>query len=106
TASSTAGTSWSWRSDPRDDRPLNRRVDLGLYRGILARELERVIALGDRMQHGGRPQRADDRHQLRRRAKRVARSLHEEHRPPDGGKMLVAPLVRLARRMQRIPEQD
>jgi len=53
----------------------------------------------------GRRHRAKHRLEFRRRAERVAAALDDQHVPLDRRQMFVAALLRLSRRMQRIPEQ-
>src|SRR3982074_18200 len=63
-----------------------------------------VAALND-IELGWRGEPREERPQLLGRAERIARSLHEQHGRADRGQMFGAKLLRLAGRMQRIPEQ-
>ena len=65
-----------------------------------------MIAALDNVQRRRRLERAEDRRQLRRRTERVPAALDEEHRAANVGQVLVPQLIRLAWRMERVPEQD
>ena len=66
---------------------------------------ERVIAPRHLVERRTR-QRRHDRRDLGRGPERIARALHEQHRRGDRGQVRVAALLRLARRVQRIAEED
>ena len=69
-------------------------------------DVERVIAVRDFEQRRARVQAGQQLADLLRRAERVARALHEEHRLGDVGQMTIAALLGLSRRMERIAEID
>src|SRR5205814_4795638 len=88
--------------DPLDDRPLDVVVERCLGERILPRQLERMIAAGYDVERRLRRQRIKDGRELGGQSERVAAALDDEHRPANRREMLVAALVRPARRAQGI----
>ena len=94
-----------YRPHPLDHSALNVVVDRRLRGRILARELERVVAAGHHVDRRRRSDGLDDRRELRRRTERVARALHEQHRPANRRQMFVPALGRTSWRVERVAEQ-
>ena len=65
-----------------------------------------VPAFDDEEPSATRSERRDERRELGGRPERVARTLDEEHRRPHARQVRRSQLVRPARRVQRVPEEN